>query len=90
MSWRSSANSPREVARYFADPATTGLESLRFIDKDHGRIETRTHSVHGVDWLGGERRYPDEPRFPSPSYLVRTTRRIIFSEFQLASFQGDP
>jgi hypothetical protein len=52
MSWPSSAISPREVARYFADPATTGLESLRFIDKDHGHIETRTHSVHGVDWLG--------------------------------------
>lgn len=32
-----------EIARYFADPATTGFERLEIINKDHGRIETRTY-----------------------------------------------
>jgi predicted transposase YbfD/YdcC len=31
-----------EVAAYFADPATTGLQSIE-VDKDHGRIENPHH-----------------------------------------------
>lgn len=65
-----------EVARYFDDPATTGLESRETIDKDHGRIETRrTWVSHDVGWLSGERRYPGEPRFPALKSLVKTTTR---------------
>jgi len=65
-----------EVVRYFADPATAGLETLEVIDKDHGRIETRTTAVsHQIDWLVGDRRYPDEPRFHALASLVRTTTR---------------
>lgn len=45
-------------------------------DKDHGRIETRTYSVsHDVGWLSGDKRYPDEPRFPALKCLVKTTTR---------------
>jgi predicted transposase YbfD/YdcC len=63
-----------EVERYFADPATTGLQSLEITDKDHGRIETRRTCVsHDVDWLAGDRRYPDERRFPALKSLVMTT-----------------
>lgn len=65
-----------EVARYFADPATTGLKTLDIIDKDHGRIETRSYHVsHEVDWLTSNRRYPDEPRFHALKCLVCTTTR---------------
>lgn len=65
-----------EVARYFDDPATTGLDSLERIDKDHGRIETRRYWVsHEADWLIGDRRYPDEPRFPALKCLIKTTTR---------------
>ncbi|MGH6946673.1 MAG: ISAs1 family transposase [Kiloniellales bacterium] len=65
-----------EVARYFDDPATTGLESLERVDKDHGRIETRRYCIsHQVDWLIGDRRYPDEPRFPAVKSLIKTTTR---------------
>lgn len=71
------ANQPSlhgEVARYFDDPATRGLALCRSIDKDHGRIETRrTWVSHDVDWLAGDRRYPDEPRFPALRCLVKTT-----------------
>lgn len=65
-----------EVARYVADPATTGLASLVVTDKDHGRIETRTYWVsQEVAWREGDRRYPGEPRFPALKSLVKTTTR---------------
>jgi predicted transposase YbfD/YdcC len=65
-----------EVERYFADPATTGLESLEITDKDHGRLETRRYLVsHDVDWMTGERRFPHEPRFPALNCLVKTATR---------------
>lgn len=65
-----------EVARYFADPATTGLRSIEITDKDHGRIETRRYSVsREIDWLTSGRRYPDEPRLPALKSLVKTTTR---------------
>ncbi|HYA72212.1 MAG TPA: ISAs1 family transposase [Roseiarcus sp.] len=65
-----------EIARYFADPATTGIAAVETTDKDHGRIETRRTAVsHDVAWLAGDRRYPDEPRFPGLASLVMTTTR---------------
>jgi predicted transposase YbfD/YdcC len=65
-----------EIARYFADPATTGIKAIETIDKDHGRIEIRRSAVsHDVAWLAGDRRYPDEPRFPGLASLVMTTAR---------------
>lgn len=66
-----------EVAAYFADPAAAGLETISEIDKDHGRIETRTTRVsHEVDWLTGQRRHPGEPRFPALASLVEATTRV--------------
>lgn len=63
-----------EVARYFADPASAGLQTCKNIDKDHGRVETRqTWVSQQVDWLLGDRRYPDEPRFHGLASLVKTT-----------------
>lgn len=65
-----------EVARYFADPAAIGLQTIEITDKDHGRIETRRYSVsHDVAWLAGGRRYPHEPRFPALKALIKTTTR---------------
>ncbi len=63
-----------EVARYFADPAAIGIETVEATDKDHGRIETRRTSVcHDTSWLTGDRRYPDEPRLPNIQTIVMTT-----------------
>jgi predicted transposase YbfD/YdcC len=65
-----------EVARYFADPATTGLQTIEITGKDHGRIETRRYSLsQEIGWLTGGRRYPHEPRFPALKSLVKTTTR---------------
>ena len=66
-----------EVVRYFDDPGTEPLETITVTDKDHGRIETRTYTVsHHVDWLIGERRHPDEPRFHALRCLIKTTTDI--------------
>lgn len=65
-----------EVAALFADPATPGLTSCETVDKDHGRIETRTCTVASeVDWMDGGRRHPDERRFPGVASLVKSVTR---------------
>lgn len=65
-----------EVARYFDDPAATGVETVEVTGKDHGRVETRRCSVsQDVAWLSGDRRYPGEPRFPGLRSLVKTVTR---------------
>ena len=85
------ANQPTlhgEIARYFDDPSAEP-SMLIDIDKGHGRIETRRYAVsHEVSWLSGDRRYPDEPRFPKLCAIamveasiehagaVTTTRRL--------------
>jgi predicted transposase YbfD/YdcC len=55
-----------EVEKAFADPPPTlRLERCETIDGDHGRIETRRHTVcHTVDWLFSDRRYAGEFQFP--------------------------
>jgi predicted transposase YbfD/YdcC len=55
-----------EVEKVFADPPPTlTLERCETVDGDHGRIETRRHTVcHTVEWLFSDRRYPGEFQFP--------------------------
>ena len=39
--------------------------------KDHGRIETRCYRASAnVDWIGSERSYPGQPRFPAIKTLI--------------------
>ena len=60
------ANQPTlfaEISRYFDDPEAR-VAVHTDVDKGHGRLETRRYAVsQDVDWLTGDRRYPDEPRF---------------------------
>ena len=61
----------REIERYFADAPPAETDTTTEIDKGHGRIEIRRHVVsHTVDWLSGDRRYPDEPRFARLSAIA--------------------
>ncbi len=55
-----------EVEKVFADPPPTlALQRCETVDGDHGRIETRRHTMcHAVDWLFSDRRYPGEFQFP--------------------------
>ncbi len=87
-----------EVASYVANPATTGLATVTTLDKDHGRIETRTTTVsHDVAWLTGDRRHPGEHRFAGLTSLVRTTteterrgRTTIDTRYFIASARLTP
>lgn len=92
------ANQPtlhREIARYFDDPDAK-RQAHTDTDKGHGRIETRRYHVsHEVEWLSGNRRYPDEPRFPGLAAIAMveaiveqagtatTTRRFYLSSSRL-------
>ena len=54
-----------EIERYFADVPDADLDTFETTDGDHGRIEVRRHAVsRDIAWLGGDRRFPGEPRFP--------------------------
>ena len=56
-----------EVERLFVDPKAAGVITMTAAttDKDHGRLEIRTHTVcHDIDWLFSDRRYPGEIKFP--------------------------
>ncbi len=55
-----------EVAMVFADPPPDlVLQAYQTVDAEHGRIETRRHTVcHDVDWLFSDRRHPGEFAFP--------------------------
>lgn len=73
------ANQPTlfaEIARYFDDPDAR-LAAQTDTDKGHGRIETRRYAVTGeIDWLSGDRRYPDEPRFPKLKAIAMVEARV--------------
>lgn len=54
-----------EVERFFADPEAEGVTTFKTVDKDHGRLEQRRHSVCAdIDWLASDRRHPGELKFP--------------------------
>jgi predicted transposase YbfD/YdcC len=93
------ANQPTlfaEIGRYFDDPEAR-VAVHTDVDKGHGRLETRRYVVsHEVDWLSGDRRYPDEPRFPKLASIamveatvekagtVTTMRRLYLSSATLS------
>jgi hypothetical protein len=47
-----------KVEKVFADPAPTlVLQQVTTVDGDHGRIETRRHTIcHNIEWLLSDRR----------------------------------
>lgn len=69
------ANQPTlraEIEAFFAAADPASLDSVKDIDKGHGRIEERTVTIaREVDWLEGERRFPGELRLPDVATLVR-------------------
>ena len=55
-----------EVATVFADPPPEmALQTCETVDADHGRIETRRHTVcHDVNWMFSDRRHSGAFAFP--------------------------
>ncbi len=73
------ANQPTlfaEIGRYFDDPEAR-IAAHTDVDKGHGRLETRHYAVsQEVDWLSGDRRYPDEPCFAKLTTIALVEARV--------------
>jgi predicted transposase YbfD/YdcC len=65
-----------EVSAFLADPANP-VERHTTTDAEHGRIETRRHTVsHDVAWLFSDRRHPDEPALPGLACLAMVETEV--------------
>jgi predicted transposase YbfD/YdcC len=55
-----------EVEKVFAaPPPEVKMQCSKTVDGDHGRIETRRHTIcRDIDWMFSGRRYPGEFKFP--------------------------
>lgn len=66
-----------EIDSFFDTAPPEALDTSIDVDKDHGRIETRTVSLtHQVDWLASNRHHPGEWRFPRLAALIRVEATI--------------
>jgi len=54
-----------EAESYFATAPKRELDVAQSLDKAHGRLEIRTHTVSkAIDWIGSDRAFPGARRFP--------------------------
>src|SRR5208282_4574602 len=66
-----------EIKSYFDTAPSDKVEQSRTTEKDHGRLEIRTHTVsHEVDWTTPERSYPGAFRFPKLTTVAMVESRI--------------
>lgn len=66
-----------EVESYFASAPDTELDAFQSLDKAHGRLEIRTHTVSkAVDWIGSPRAFPGARRFPDLAVIAMVEARI--------------
>ena len=66
-----------EIKSYFDNPPSDKIEQSQTVEKGHGRLEIRTHTVsHEVDWMTPERSYPGAFRFPKLTTIAMVESRI--------------
>jgi len=67
-----------EVERFFAGTSTaTTCDHHETVDGEHGRIETRRHTVcHEIEWLTSDRRYPGEWRFKDLAMIAMVEAEV--------------
>ena len=62
---------------YFETAPAADLQSLVTLEKNHGRIETRTYTIsHAASWLSSGRSYPGVPRFPDLASAAMVERTV--------------
>ena len=62
---------------YFGEAPAAEISTHVTLEKSHGRIETRKHTVaHAAGWLGAEHSYPGAPRFPDLAMAAMVERRV--------------
>lgn len=67
-----------EIDRYFGDAPPDQIAVHGEVDKGHGRVEERSVRVStAVDWLGGDRRFPGEYRFPKLAAIIRVEAKVF-------------
>lgn len=65
-----------DVVDYFRTAPATELVTKTTVEKNHGRIETRTYAASKtVDWIVSERSYPGQPRFATIKAIVKVSTR---------------
>jgi predicted transposase YbfD/YdcC len=66
-----------DIRSYFDTAPSGEIERAESVGKEHGRFETRTHTVsHNVDWIASDRYYPGAPRFPKIATIITVESRI--------------
>jgi predicted transposase YbfD/YdcC len=66
-----------EIKSYFDTAPPNQVERSQVVEKGHGRLEIRTHTVsHEVDWMTPERSYPGAFRFPKLTMIAMVESRI--------------
>jgi predicted transposase YbfD/YdcC len=66
-----------DVKSYFDTAPSGEVERAETVGKEHGRFETRTHTVsHTIDWIASDRSYPGAPRFPKIATIAMVESRI--------------
>jgi predicted transposase YbfD/YdcC len=71
----------KDVEDYFRTAPAAEVVTTTTIDKGHGRIETRTYTASSVvDWIGSERSYPGQPRFPGIKTIVQIVSRTELAD----------
>jgi predicted transposase YbfD/YdcC len=70
-----------DVADYFHTAPQTELVGTTTVEKDHGRIETRTFTASAqVDWITSQRSYPGAPRFARIKTLLKVEDRTEYAD----------
>jgi predicted transposase YbfD/YdcC len=65
-----------DVVDYFRTAPATELVTKTTVEKNHGRIETRSYAASKtVDWIVSERSYPGQPRFTTIKTIVKVSTR---------------
>ncbi len=66
-----------DIKSYFDTAPSHEVEKCQTLDKDHGRLELRAHTVsRAVHWIASERSYPGAPRFPNLRAVAMVESRI--------------
>lgn len=66
-----------DVKSYFDTAPCAEVERCETLGKEHGRLESRTHTVsHSVDWIASERSYPGAPRFAKLASIAMVESKI--------------
>src|SRR3984893_17772293 len=66
-----------EIKSYFDNAPSDKIEQSQTVEKSHGRLEIRTHTVsHEVDCMTPERSYPGAFRFPKLTTIAMVESRI--------------